>query len=53
MLKKRGPWKIGGVYWYTWRDFGGGVCDWCPDAGLVTRNLEPKPAFNAHMQIAG
>jgi polysaccharide biosynthesis protein PslG len=53
MLKKRGPWKIGGVYWYTWRDFGGGVCDWCPDAGLVTRNLQPKPAFDAYRQIAG
>jgi hypothetical protein len=53
MKKKRGPWKIGGVYWYTWRDFDGGVCDWCPDAGLVKRNLEPKPAFNAYMQIAG
>ncbi len=53
LLKKRGPWKIGGVYWYTWRDFGGGVCDWCPDAGLVTRNLRPKPAFNAYTQIAG
>jgi hypothetical protein len=53
MLKKRGPWKIGGVYWYTWRDFGAGVCDWCPDAGLVKRNLEPKPAFDAYRQIAG
>jgi polysaccharide biosynthesis protein PslG len=53
LLKKRGPWKIGGVYWYTWRDFGGGVCEWCPDAGLVTSNLQPKPAFNAYTQIAG
>ena len=53
MLKKRGPWKIGGVYWYTWRDFGGGVCDWCPDAGLVKSNLQPKPSFNAYKQIAG
>jgi polysaccharide biosynthesis protein PslG len=46
-------WKIGGVYWYTWRDSSGGVCDWCPDAGLVKRNLEPKPAFNAYKQVAG
>jgi hypothetical protein len=53
LLKKRGPWKIGGVYWYTWRDFGGGVCNWCPNAGLVTSNLQPKPAFNAYTQIAG
>jgi GH35 family endo-1,4-beta-xylanase len=53
LLKKRGPWKIGGVYWYTWRDFGGGVCNWCPNAGLVTSNLQPKPAFTAYTQIAG
>jgi hypothetical protein len=53
MEKGSKKWKIGGVYWYTWRDFGGGVCDWCPDAGLVKSNREPKPAFNAYKQIAG
>jgi hypothetical protein len=53
LLTKREPWKIGGVYWYTWRDFGGGVCNWCPNAGLVTSNLQPKPAFSAYTQIAG
>jgi hypothetical protein len=53
LKKKRKKWRIGGVYWYTWRDFGGGVCSWCPHAGLVTSSLEPKPAFNAYARIAG
>jgi polysaccharide biosynthesis protein PslG len=53
LKKGRKKWKIGGVYWYTWRDFTGSVCDWCGDAGLVRRNLEPKPAFNAYKQVAG
>jgi polysaccharide biosynthesis protein PslG len=53
LKKKRKKWRIGGVYWYTWRDFGGGVCDWCPHAGLVTPQLGPKPAFTAYGRIAG
>ncbi len=52
LKKGRKKWKIGGVYWYTWRDSSGGICDWCPDAGLVKSNLDPKPAFNAYKKIA-
>ena len=52
LQKKSKKWKIGGVYWYTWRDFGGGICDWCPDAGLVKSNLEPKPAYRAYRGVA-
>jgi GH35 family endo-1,4-beta-xylanase len=52
--KKSRRWKIGGVFWYTWRDFdGGGICDWCGDAGLVTSDLQPKPAYNAFRKVAG
>jgi hypothetical protein len=53
LKKKRKAWKIGGVYWYTWRDFGGGVCEWCPTAGLVTPGLQPKPAYNQYRRVAG
>jgi Glycosyl hydrolase catalytic core len=50
--RKRRRWKIGGVYWYTWRDFRSGVCDWCPHAGLVTRAREPKPAYRKYRRVA-
>ncbi len=53
LRKKRKAWKIGGVYWYTLRDFGTGVCDWCPTAGLVTQDRAPKPAFNQYQRVAG
>ncbi len=53
LKRKRNSWGIGGVYWYTWRDFGGGICDWCPNAGLVNRGLNPKPAYRSYKRIAG
>jgi hypothetical protein len=53
LKKKRKAWKIGGIYWYTLRDFGTGVCDWCPDAGLVTQGRDPKPAYNQYQSVAG
>ncbi len=54
LAKKRRKWRIGGVYWYTWRDFpGDAICDWCGDAGLVTSGLQPKPAYNAFRKVAG
>ncbi|HZA58316.1 MAG TPA: beta-galactosidase [Solirubrobacterales bacterium] len=53
LARKRTSWKVGGVYWYTWRDSRGPrVCDWCPTAGLVKRNLKPKPAFNQYRKLA-
>lgn len=50
--RKRRRWKIGGVYWYTWRDFKSGICDWCPHAGLVTRGRSPKPAYRKYRRVA-
>jgi GH35 family endo-1,4-beta-xylanase len=52
LKRKRKSWGIGGVYWYTWRDFQGGICDWCPDAGLVNRGRNPKPAYGSYKRIA-
>jgi hypothetical protein len=53
LARKRKSWKIGGVYWYTWRDFKRPrVCDWCPTAGLVNRNLKPKPSFREYRTVA-
>jgi hypothetical protein len=50
--RRRRSWKIGGVYWYTWRDFKSGICDWCPRAGLVTRGRKPKPAYRTYRRAA-
>ena len=50
--RKRRRWKVGGVYWYTWRDFKSGICDWCPHAGLVTRGRSPKPAYRKYRRVA-
>jgi hypothetical protein len=42
-------WRLGGVWWFTWTDEGGG-CAFCRSAGLLTEKRRAKPAwyrFNA------
>jgi hypothetical protein len=42
-------WRLGGVWWFTWTDEGGG-CIFCRSAGLLTEKRRAKPAwyrFNA------
>ncbi len=42
-------WRLGGVWWFTWTDEGGG-CVFCRSAGLLTEKRRAKPAwyrFNA------
>lgn len=49
MLKaNRRPWRIGGIWWFSWRD--DSACQFCDSAGLLTRDREAKPSwylFNA------
>jgi hypothetical protein len=40
----RWRWRIGGVWWFTWTDEGGG-CQFCRSAGLLTEDREAKPAW--------
>ncbi len=45
----RFEWGVGGVWWFTWTDEGGG-CSFCRSAGLLTEKRKAKPAwyrFNA------
>jgi len=45
----RERWRIGGAWWFTWTDEGGG-CLFCRSAGLLTESRKAKPAwyrFNA------
>jgi hypothetical protein len=42
-------WNVGGAWWFTWTDEGGG-CGFCRSAGLLTERREAKPSwyrFNA------
>lgn len=42
-------WRIGGIWWFSWTDRGGG-CQFCGSAGLLTAQREAKPSwyqFNA------
>ncbi|HEY5976253.1 MAG TPA: hypothetical protein VIT85_00225 [Solirubrobacterales bacterium] len=45
----RRAWRIGGVWWFSWRDHDG-ACQFCDSAGLLTEDREAKPSwylFNA------
>jgi hypothetical protein len=47
---KRRSWHIQRVFWFHWRDPAGGggtYCSFCPSAGLLRHNHEPKPAYRA------
>jgi polysaccharide biosynthesis protein PslG len=37
-------WRVGGAWWFTWTDEGGG-CSFCRSAGLLTEKREAKPAW--------
>lgn len=45
-------WRIGGVWWFTWTDEGGG-CSFCGSAGLLTAKREAKPAWYRFNQWTG
>jgi hypothetical protein len=49
LVANRRSWRIGGVWWFSWRDLRGN-CQFCDSAGLLTEDGEAKPAwyqFNA------
>jgi GH35 family endo-1,4-beta-xylanase len=54
---KRKAWKIGGIYWYTWRDppttGNHPVCTFCTSAGLLKNNRTRKPAYKAYVRFTG
>jgi hypothetical protein len=49
LVANRRPWRIEGVWWFSWTDLQGN-CQFCDSAGLLTEDREAKPAwyqFNA------
>jgi polysaccharide biosynthesis protein PslG len=56
LKRKRGPWNIETVDWYSWRDnsaAGKALCEWCPKSGLFSESLEPKPSWDAFTRFTG
>lgn len=55
MLAERESWLIEGALWYTWRDplEAASLCGWCSSAGLVDRDLDPKPAWLEFTRLTG
>jgi hypothetical protein len=50
---QRRRWRIGGVYWYTWRDPGqaDSLCSFCEGAGLFDAQGRAKPAWRAFRRV--
>jgi hypothetical protein len=44
LLRNRGPWRIGGVWWFSWADLNNS-CQFCDSAGLLTLEREAKPSW--------
>lgn len=55
LLAERESWGIEGALWYTWRDplEAASLCGWCASAGLVDRDLDPKPAWIEFTRLTG
>jgi hypothetical protein len=50
VLHMRRSWHIQRLFWFDWRDpaaGGGASCSFCPSAGLLRHNQNPKPAYRA------
>ncbi len=55
ILRHRGPWRVGRLFWYDWRDPSKSVdapCSFCESSGLLKHNRKPKPAYNAFRRLA-
>jgi hypothetical protein len=55
-LRKRRAWNVVNVDWYSWRDneaANTGLCEWCPNSGLLDGDLGEKPALRAFTRFTG
>lgn len=55
LIDEREAWGIEGALWYTWRDplATSSLCGWCASAGLLDRDLDPKPAWLEFTRLTG
>jgi polysaccharide biosynthesis protein PslG len=49
LIDRREQYRLRGIYWYSWRDTepGHAVCAWCAYSGLISRQGNLKPAYDA------
>ena len=50
--RKRKPWRIEAVNWFSWQDSPTGACQFCSSAGLFTFDRDPKPSWQAFLEAA-
>ena len=50
--RKRKPWKIQAVNWFSWLDAPNLGCRHCPTTGLFTAGRDPKPSWEAFQEAA-
>lgn len=53
LYANRGRWRIGGVYWYAWKDssYADEHCGFCQYSGLLDAAGDPKPSWKALMRV--
>ena len=55
-VKHRKKLNIENVDWYSWRDSSdsaAGLCEWCPDSGLLREDFSTKPSYDAFTSFTG
>ncbi len=54
LIDRREQYRLRGIYWYSWRDTepGEAVCAWCAFSGLIGRDGQSKPGYEAMRTVA-
>ncbi len=56
LIRQRHRLELKNVTWYSWRDSsatGAGLCEWCPQSGLLNEDRSAKPAMDEFMELTG
>jgi hypothetical protein len=52
LIRNQDKWNINAAYVYVWRDFStANPCQWCPGAGLIQEDGDPKPSWQTLKDI--
>lgn len=53
LYSHRRAWRVGGVYWYSWKDgtYADDHCSFCQYSGLLDGAGDPKPAWTAMKRV--
>ena len=53
LIENQRRWKIGRTYWFPWEDDPPPACYYCVTGGLLTKDLQPKPAWYGYLGVTG